>query len=108
MLHAKKSSANGKIVKVIKLDGMPILDKSDLYAMNEKTIGGQITNLIPIEKDDRFFGDNSLWMVELKTNKSPLYFLLVGESEIQDFNFCKEKYDNSIICNKLTAFYKEI
>ena len=37
---------NGKIVKIIRLDGVPILDKSDLYIMNEKTIGGQITNLI--------------------------------------------------------------
>lgn len=37
---------NGKIVKVIRLDGIPILDKSDLYSMNEKTFGGQITNLI--------------------------------------------------------------
>lgn len=37
---------NGKIIKTIRLDGIPILDKSDLYCMNEKTIGGQITNLI--------------------------------------------------------------
>ena len=37
---------NGKIVKNIRLDGFPIRDKSDLFSMNEKNIGGQITNLI--------------------------------------------------------------
>ena len=37
---------DGKIVKVVKLDGLPIINKSNLYAMNDKTFGGEINNLI--------------------------------------------------------------
>ena len=37
---------NGKIVKLFRLDGVPILNKSNLYVMNDKSIGGEISNLI--------------------------------------------------------------
>lgn len=39
---------DGKIIKIYSLDGVPIYEttKSNLYAMNDKTIGGEITNLI--------------------------------------------------------------
>ena len=37
---------DGKIVKVVKLNGLPIINKSNLYVMNNKTFGGEITNLI--------------------------------------------------------------
>jgi hypothetical protein len=37
---------NGKIIKVVKLDGTPIISKSSLYVMNEKTFAGDISNLL--------------------------------------------------------------
>jgi hypothetical protein len=37
---------NGKIVKVVKLDGIPSINKSNLYVMNDITFGGEISNLL--------------------------------------------------------------
>jgi hypothetical protein len=37
---------NGKIAKITKLDGVPIKDTSSLYVMNDKTFGGEISNLL--------------------------------------------------------------
>ena len=37
---------DGKIVKVSSLDGMPDSNNSSLYVMNDKTVGGEITNLL--------------------------------------------------------------
>jgi hypothetical protein len=37
---------DAKIIKVVKLDGTPIMNKTSLYAMNDKTIGGEINNLL--------------------------------------------------------------
>jgi len=37
---------DGKIVKVVKLDGIPKSNKSNLYVMNDKTFGGEISNLL--------------------------------------------------------------
>jgi len=37
---------DGKIVKVVKLDGLPTINKSNLYVMNDKTFGGEINNLL--------------------------------------------------------------
>ena len=35
-----------KIIKVVKLDGVPSVNKSNLYVMNDKTFGGEIANLL--------------------------------------------------------------
>lgn len=37
---------DGKIVKVVKLDGIPKSNKSNLYVMNDKTFGGEISNFL--------------------------------------------------------------
>jgi hypothetical protein len=37
---------DGKIIKTTKLDGMPNVNKLGLYVMNEKTFGGEISNLL--------------------------------------------------------------
>ena len=37
---------DGKIIKVVKLDGTPTLTKSSLYVMNDKSFGGEINNLL--------------------------------------------------------------
>jgi len=37
---------NGKITKVSRLDGVPTINKLSLYAMNDKTIGGELSNLV--------------------------------------------------------------
>ena len=55
---------DGKIVKVVKLDGLPIINKSNLYAMNDKTFGGEINNLIYYP--DHLTLDNIKNIIELK------------------------------------------
>jgi hypothetical protein len=49
--------------------------------------------VIPIEGDDDFFGKNTLWIVGFESDefKHPVYIMLVGESDIQDFDFLKER-----------------
>lgn len=37
---------NGKIVKIYNLDGIPSTSKTNLYVMNENSIGGEISNLL--------------------------------------------------------------
>ena len=37
---------NGKIIKVVKLDGIPSISNTNLYVMHDNTFGGEITNLI--------------------------------------------------------------
>jgi hypothetical protein len=37
---------DGKIIKVVKLDGTPIVNNSSLYVMNDKSFGGEISNLL--------------------------------------------------------------
>ena len=37
---------NGKIIKINSLDGVPKLDKSNLYVMNDLSFGGDISNLL--------------------------------------------------------------
>ena len=37
---------NGKIVKITRLNGVPTINKSNLYVMNNNTFGGEISNLL--------------------------------------------------------------
>jgi hypothetical protein len=37
---------NGKLKKINNLDGVPVLNKSSLYVMNDLTFGGEISNLL--------------------------------------------------------------
>jgi phosphatidylserine decarboxylase len=67
-------------------------------------ISGKITQMIPIEGKDDFFGKNTLWIIKFETEKSPVYLMLVGESTIQDFDFLKEKEDNVNIYDYLGYF----
>jgi hypothetical protein len=60
--------------------------------------------MIPIEGKEDFFGENSLWILEIKTEKSPVYLLLVGESTIQDFDFLVEKGDKLNIFDMIGYF----
>ena len=59
-------SYGGKIVKVVKLDGLPIINKSNLYVMNDKTFGGEINNLIYYP--DNLTLDNIKNIMTLKPN----------------------------------------
>jgi hypothetical protein len=56
---------DGKIVKVSSLDGMPDSNNSSLYVMNDKTVGGEITNLL-YYPDALLLGDIQS-IIELKT-----------------------------------------
>ena len=67
-------------------------------------VSGKITQMIPIEGKDDFFGKNTLWIVKFETQKSPVYLMLVGESTIQDFDFLKEKGDTVNIFDTLGYF----
>ena len=37
---------NGKIIKINSLDGVPKIDKTNLYVMNDLSFGGEISNLL--------------------------------------------------------------
>ncbi|MCX6147828.1 MAG: hypothetical protein NTW25_11375, partial [Candidatus Kapabacteria bacterium] len=37
---------DGKIIKVVKLDGVPPISNTNLYVMNDNTFAGEISNLI--------------------------------------------------------------
>ena len=55
---------------------------------------GIIKNITPIDRKENFFGDNTLWIIEIETkSKGVVYLLLVGESDIQNFNFYIEVGD---------------
>jgi phosphatidylserine decarboxylase len=74
------------------------------YHRIHAAVSGVITELIPIEQDDNIFGDNSLWVMKIETEKSPVYHMLVGESLIQDFNFFVEKGDKIKIFDEIGHF----
>jgi hypothetical protein len=37
---------DGKIIKVIKLDGVPTVTNTNLYVMNDNTFGGELSNIL--------------------------------------------------------------
>uniref|UniRef100_A0A6C0EY79 Apple domain-containing protein n=1 Tax=viral metagenome TaxID=1070528 RepID=A0A6C0EY79_9ZZZZ len=37
---------NGKITQIVRLDGVPTINKSNLYVMNNNTFGGELTNIL--------------------------------------------------------------
>jgi len=52
---------------------------------------GILKRIVPCPKEYNFFGENNLWLLEFETKTNPVYMLLVGELNIQDFIFhCKE------------------
>lgn len=55
---------------------------------------GKIEKIIPVSKENNFFGKNSLNIVWLKTSFGNIYLLLVGESKIQDFEFYIKEGEN--------------
>ena len=67
-------------------------------------ISGKLKRVIPVDRKLGLFGKNSLWFLEFETNKTPVFFLLVGESAIQDFNFYVKKGDQIEIADKLGYF----
>lgn len=49
---------------------------------------GTIKRIVPFPKEyNFFFGENNLWLVEIETQTNPVYMLIVGELNIQDFEF---------------------
>lgn len=51
-------------------------------------VKGILERVIPVSKEEGIFGDNALWILDINTgDKGHVYFMLVGESEIQDFHF---------------------
>ena len=74
------------------------------YHRIHSPVNGIIKKLTPIEGKEDFFGKNSLWIVEIETEKSSVYFLLVGESDIQDFDFLVEKGDKVDIFDEIGFF----
>ena len=67
-------------------------------------ITGILKKVVPIDKKLGLFGKNTLWFLEFETEKKPVYFLLIGESAIQDFNFYVKKGDKIEIADKLGYF----
>jgi hypothetical protein len=75
----------------IDLDGYKFLNTKLLltfYHRIHSPIKGQIMRAIPIPKELDIFGNHSLWIVDIYSEEcGHLYLMLVGESQIQDFDF---------------------
>lgn len=58
------------------------------YHRIHSPISGKISKIIEVSPKDNFFGENNLWILEIK-NKTygNVYLILVGELSIQDFTF---------------------
>lgn len=67
-------------------------------------VNGKIKKMIPVEGKDDFFGNNSLWILEIETKKSPIYLFLVGESTIQDFCMTVQKNEPLNIFDEIGFF----
>ena len=75
------------------------------YHRVHSPVSGQIKRMIPIPKEEDIFGNNSLWVVNIYNEKlGDLYLLLVGESQIQDFNFKVKENDVVEIFDELGNF----
>lgn len=60
----------------------------EFYHRIHSPVDGKINSVIEIKAEDKFFGDNILWIVEILTaDYGKVYLLLVGELSIQDFEF---------------------
>jgi phosphatidylserine decarboxylase len=58
------------------------------YHRIHSPVSGTVERIIPYPKEEKIFGENALWILDINTgDKGHVYFMLVGESEIQDFNF---------------------
>lgn len=58
------------------------------YHRIHSPINGIIERIIPYPKEEKIFGENTLWILDINTlSKGHIYFMLIGESEIQDFHF---------------------
>ena len=62
------------------------------YHRIHSPVSGVVERIIPYPKEEKIFGENALWILDINTKyKGHVYFMLVGESEIQDFNFLIEE-----------------
>lgn len=111
ILRLKKSSGRYATEDLKKLDidveGYNYINMKLLVTFYHRIhcpVNGKITQMIPIEDKDDFFGKNTLWIVKFETEKKPVYLMLVGESTIQDFDFLKEKGDNVNLYDMLGYF----
>ena len=50
-------------------------------------VNAELHDVITIDRNNEIFGDNMVWVLKLDSMHSTMYLLLVGESEIQDFDF---------------------
>ena len=58
------------------------------YHRIHSPVSGVVERIIPYPKEEGVFGDNALWILDINTKtQGHVYFMLVGESEIQDFTF---------------------
>lgn len=77
-----------------KLDGYSYLNCRLLlsyYHWIHSPCNGVLKRILPCPKEYNFFGENNLWLLEFETKTDPVYMLLVGELNVQDFHFhCKE------------------
>jgi len=74
------------------------------YHRVHSPISGKVINLQSVESGDNFFGNNTLWIVTINSDKGLVYMLLVGELSIQDFNFKIKKGDEFKMFDEIGNF----
>lgn len=67
-------------------------------------VSGKLVKIVEVDRNLGLFGKNTLWLLEFETDKKPVYFMLVGESTIQDFKFEVKVGDNITIADRLGMF----
>ena len=63
---------DGKIIKVVKLDGIPIISNTNLYIMHDNTFGGEISNLIYYPDALKLTDINKILPLVPSINKLPI------------------------------------
>lgn len=74
------------------------------YHRIHSPVKGKIERIIPVPKEEGIFGENALWILDINTDFGHVYFMLVGESEIQDFHFLIKEGQNIEIFDEIGNF----
>lgn len=74
------------------------------YHFIHSPCSGVVKRIIACPQESNFFGDNNLWLIEIDTDTYPVYILIVGELNIQDFDFCIKEGQDINILDKIGHF----
>jgi len=111
ILRLKKSTDD--VVKDLKTCGVENVEELSFVDMKLKKcfyhrihspVKGIVEAIDPVGPSEDVFGDNTLWIFTVQTEKGKVYLLLVGELSIQDFHFSVKKGDHLDLYQEIGNF----